>query len=124
MIKYFAKPGVSSMIAFNTETEDINTVEYMNTHIDWIYQIPADGVLQLEDGEKNVKKGDFVIKFYKRNEYTMHPVVVVKSTEWKSNIANEQKYNEKMREEAELKVNKKLNMANSCCDDCETCNVA
>lgn len=115
MIKYFAKPGVSSMIAFNTETEDINTVGYMNTHIDWIYQIPADGVLQLEDGEKNVKKGDFVIKFYKRNEYNIHPVVVVKSAEWKSNVANEQKYNEKMREEAMLKNDE------HCCDNCAKC---
>lgn len=118
MIKYFAKPGVSSMITFNTETEDINTVEYMKTHIDWIYQIPADGVIQLEDGEKNVEKGDFVIKFYERNEYDMHPVVVIKSAEWKSNVANEQKYEANRCAEAELK------MANTCCkgwDNCEKC---
>lgn len=107
MIKYFAKPGVSSMIAFNTDTEEINTVDYINSGIDWIYQVPTDGVLQLNNGEKNVKKGDIVIKFYERTEYNMTPVIVIKSTEWKNNILNKHKYEE----EARLK-------RDCACEDC------
>jgi len=115
MIKYFAKPNMSAMVSFNTETEEVNAVDYLNTHIDWVYQVPEDGILQVEDGEKNVKKGDFVIKFYNRREYKMTPVVVVKSAEWKNNIKNEKAYEEERRLEWEAKKNE------PCCGDCCEC---
>ena len=99
MNKYITKAGISTLIAFNTETEEVSTVDYLRTHIDWVYQIPEDGVLQTENGEKTVKKGDIVIKFYPCREYPITQAIVIRNAEWKNNIKNERLYNESLRKE-------------------------
>lgn len=99
MNKYITKAGISTLIAFNTETEEVSAVDYLRTHIDWVYQIPEDGVLQTENGEKTVKKGDIVIKFYPCREYPITQAIVIRNTEWKNNIKNERLYNERLSKE-------------------------
>lgn len=117
MNKYITKAGISALIAFNTETEEVSAVDYLRTHIDWVYQIPEDGVLQTENGEKTVKKGDIVIKFYPCKEYPITQVIVIRNAEWKNNIKNERLYNESLRKEFALKENEAYT-ANDC-SDCE-----
>ena len=116
MNKYITKPGISALIAFNTETEEVSAVDYLRTHIDWVYQIPEDGVLQTENGEKTVKKGDIVIKFYPCREYPITQAIVIRNTEWKNNIKNERIYNESLRKECVLKeCDDDTEKACSCC---------
>ena len=117
MNKYITKDGISVLISFNTETEEVSAVDYLRTHIDWVYQIPEDGVLQTENGEKTVKKGDIVIKFYPCREYPITQAIVIRNTEWKNNIKNERLYNESLRKEFALKENE--SDAVSACSDCE-----
>lgn len=100
-------PGHSSMIGYNTETEELLAVDYMRTNIDWVFEVPEDG--EINDGTK-VKKGDIIIQFYKR-EYNKYDYVVLKDKNWKANIAARKKYEE----EQMLKANEK------CCDDCCNC---
>ena len=62
MKNYVIKPGFRGMISINKETEDIDIVKNIYSHIDWIYMAPEDGVLTMPDKTtKDIKKGDFVI---------------------------------------------------------------
>lgn len=115
MINYFMKKGVSQIISFDPETENIDSVEYMNSHVDWMYSIPEDGVLSMNGIKKDVKKGDIIIKFYPTIDYESNPFVVIRNKEWKQNIAAEKKYHE------ELLAKKEADNAESCCGDCESC---
>lgn len=92
MKNYFIKPGFRGMISINKETEDIDIVKNIYSHIDWIYMAPEDGVLTMPDKTtKDIKKGDFVICFYD-SPYTKSPVVVVESDEWVENVRLESEY--------------------------------
>ena len=116
MNKYIAKAGINTLIAFNTETEEVSAVDYLRTHIDWVYQIPEDGVLQTESGEKTVEKGDIVIKFYPCREYPITQAIVIRNAEWKNNIKNERLYNESLRKECISKeCDDDTEKAYSCC---------
>lgn len=115
MIKYFMKKGVSQIISFDPETENIDSVAYMNSHVDWMYSIPEDGVLSMNGVEKDVKKGDIVIKFYQTRDYEITPFVVIRNKEWKQNIAAEKKYYE------ELQAKQKTETSEPCFGDCEAC---
>lgn len=91
MTKYLLKEGTRGMFSVNTETNEINVIDYTNTCIDWVYQVPEDGVLLFRDetdqitDEKTVHSGDLVIKFYKR-EGVKNLIVVVDNAEWKENV--------------------------------------
>lgn len=117
MKKYFVKPGVSTMVSFDPETQEIDSVDYMNSHVDWMYTIPEDGEIVIDGATKSVKKGDIVIKFYRTSDYKQNNPVIVRNKEWKANIAAEKAYVKKMREDAELKK------VSDCCEcaDCDTC---
>ena len=113
MIKYITDYQ-SCCVKFDTETENIGQVDALHTHIDWIYRIPEDGEFTMDGVTKPVKKGDFVIKFYKVEGFT-NPFIVFNSEEWINNI------------DAEEEIFKnKVNMArmaqdNEACGDCEMC---
>lgn len=113
MKKYFLKPGVSGMVSVDTETIDINTVDYCRTGIDWIYEVPEDGELSVNDTDiqnKPVNKGSIVILFYA--DYGLkHRAVVIDNEEWKENI---EAYKAKQLEEAKKYANETV-----CCDKCK-----
>ena len=115
MKKYFLKPGVSGMVSVDTDTIDINMVEYTRTGIDWIYEVPEDGVLNVNNTDiqdKPVKKGNIVILFYQ--DYGMkHRAIIVDNAEWAENI---EAYKAKQLEDAKKYANEA-----KCCGDCEVC---
>ena len=118
MKKYFLKPGTSGMVSVDTDTMDINMVEYTRTGIDWIYEVPEDGVLNVKDTDIQdcpVKKGNIVILFYQ--DYGLkHRAIVIDSKEW---VDNTEAYKAKQLENA-----KKYADASKCfeaCSDCPNC---
>lgn len=118
MIKYFIKPGQRGLIKFDAETEELDSIGYMTTHIDWMYEVPEDGMIQFPEPDgtmvtKSVKKYDFVIQFYE-SEGNKHNIIVIKSKEWKENIKSQEAYAEKLRKDRL----KKCNCEGPCCDEC------
>lgn len=114
MSKFFIKSGMRGLFSFDPETENINMSDYIHTAIDWVYEVPEDGELVINNGEtKKVKKGDIVIQFYK-SDYRPYDVIVVKSKEWKANIAAERKRDEEERA-------KWAERENTACDACKIC---
>ena len=61
MIKYIKKDRNSSLLKFNTETQDIDTIDCTSSNIDWLWIIDEDGEL---NGEP-VFAGDIVIMMYR-----------------------------------------------------------
>lgn len=81
MIKYvtnFRQPCVK----VNTDTLDVVEHDHMCSEIDWTYEIDEDGVFKMGDVEKEVKKGDIIIKFYDSNFGKQVPFVVVRNEDW------------------------------------------
>lgn len=118
MKKYFLKPGTSGMVSVDTDTMDINMVEYARTGIDWMYEVPEDGVLNVNNTDiqdKPVKKGNIVILFYQ--DYGMkHRAIIVDNAEWAENI---EAYKAKQLEDV-----KKYADPSKCyeaCTDCPNC---
>lgn len=115
MKKYFLKPGTSGMVSVDPETVDINIVEYKCTGIDWIYEVPEDGVLSVNNTDiqdRPVKKGNVVILFYA--DYGLkHRAIIVDNAEWAENM---EAYKAKQLEDAKKYANEA-----KCCGDCETC---
>lgn len=74
---------------FKVSGEDVDALDYISTHIDWVYQADEDGqiVYRDKDGEytTDVKSGDIVIVFYESSK-PQHPVVVINNNDWKENI--------------------------------------
>lgn len=112
MKNYFIKPGFRGMFSINKETEDIDVVNNIYSHIDWVYMVPEDGVLTMPDKtKKNVKKDDFVIAFYSA-PYAKYTAVVVESSEWAENIRLESEY------ERQKEANKETLSDNTDCGCC------
>lgn len=110
MKNYVIKPGYRGMFSINTENEEVDVIDSMSSHIDWVYDVPEDGVLKITDGEtKEVKKGDKVIVFYS-SPYTKNIAVVVTNAEWDENIKLEEEYKNKQKSDTRCE-----------CSDCETC---
>lgn len=96
MKNYVIKPGTRGMFSVNLENNEFDVVDPMSSHIDWVYDVPEDGVLKIANGEdKQVKAGDKIIVFY-TSPYTKHVAVVVSNEEWNENVKLEREYNEKM----------------------------
>lgn len=111
MRNYVIKPGYRGMFLINTENEEVDVIDSMSTHIDWVYDVPEDGILKITDGgTKEVKKGDKVIVFY-TSPYTKNVAIVVNSAEWNENIILEKEYNSVQKSNNHCK----------CCKCCETC---
>lgn len=114
MKNYFIKPGFRGMISINKETEDVDIVKNIYSHIDWVYMAPEDGVLTMPDKTtKDIKKGDFVICFYGA-PYAKYTAVVVESGEWAENVRLESEY------ERQKEVNKEA--IGEDCTDAPVCN--
>lgn len=112
MRNYIIKPGTTGLFSIDVDsmksTDDMkfDVAKPINSHIDWVYTVEEDGVLNLPNNvKKDVKKGDVVILFYEA-PYTKNQVVVISSDEWIENITTEREY-----------------MANAkpTCDDCGKC---
>jgi hypothetical protein len=82
MIKYvtnYRQPCVK----VNTDTLDVVECDHICSDIDWTYEIDEDGVFKMGDVEKEVKKGDIVIKFYENRNYGKQiPFIVVRDEDW------------------------------------------
>lgn len=108
MRNYVIKPGYRGMFLINTENEEVDVIDSMSTHIDWVYDVPEDGILKIADGgTKEVKKGDKVIVFY-TSPYARNVAIVVNSAEWNENVELEKEYNS-------------IPKNNNCDECCETC---
>lgn len=93
MKNYIVKPGTRGMFSVDTENvENVDVVETINSHIDWIYRIPENGVVMCEGQKKDVVAGDLVIMFYK-SPYCKNIAIVVHNDEWNENILLEKEYN-------------------------------
>lgn len=96
MKKYLIKRGHAGLISVDTETNDLNVTSYLSTGIDWVYRVPEDGVVSIQDTDfknKEVKKDDFIILFY-NSAAPKHAAVVVTSKEWVENIEAKRKLDE------------------------------
>lgn len=112
MKKYIIKKNIRGMFSLNEENDDIDVIDYMRTNIDYCYLVPEDGELIVNGDTKKVKKNDIIIQFYP-SEARPNLVTVVRSKEWKENIASEHKYYEEQE--------KKLASAKSdCCQCCDS----
>ena len=111
MRNYVIKPGYRGMFLINTENEEVDVIDSMSSHIDWVYDVPEDGILKITNGEtKEVKKGDKVIVFY-TSPYTKNIAIVVNSAEWNENVILEKEYN------SIPKNNDKGEWSETCCND-------
>lgn len=106
MRNYVIKPGYRGMFSMDKENEEVDLIDSMRSHIDWVYDVPEDGVLKITNGEtKEVKKGNKVIVFY-ASPYTKNIAVVVDSAEWNENVLLEEEYNNDQKNK-------------SCCGECD-----
>jgi hypothetical protein len=111
MRNYVIKPGYRGMFLINTENEEVDVIDSMSSHIDWVYDVPEDGILKITDGgTKEVKKGDKVIVFY-TSPYTKNVAIVVNNAEWNENVEFEKEYN------SIPKNNDKGEWSETCCND-------
>lgn len=93
MNKYLITPGMRGMVQLK-EDETMEMHDYTRSDIDWIYEVPADGVLTVSDTDiqnKEVKKDDIIIVFYERKGL-VHRAIVIDNTEWKENLAGIRQY--------------------------------
>lgn len=93
MIKYITDYR-ESCVKFDTETQNLSVVKPIRTNIDWIYQADEDGEFTMDDVTTEVKKGDFIIKFYENKEAKTAPYAVIRSDVWTNNIDALNKYDE------------------------------
>lgn len=108
MRNYVIKPGMRGMFSVNAETNEYDVIDYMRTNIDWVYQVPEDGVVHIQGaGDKEVKKDDILILFYSA-PHVKHQAIVISSEEWKENIASGKEYEDSKKE-------------SKSCEDCDNC---
>ncbi len=96
------------------EDNTLDLVDYTRSDIDWIYEIPEDGTISIQDTDiqdREVKKDDMVILFYKR-EGQAHRAIIINNAEWKENIQG-------IREAEALQGQKLSDSLNQACCDCE-----
>lgn len=88
MSRYLIKQGKRGMVSLD-ENDDFDIIDYMRTNIDWVYEVPEDGVLEYKTEDKvkmyDVKKGNFVIQFY-TNPNNVHDIIIIDNKEWKENV--------------------------------------
>lgn len=108
MNKYLINPRMRGMVQL--KGDEIELHDYTRSDIDWIYEVPEDGVLTINDTEikdREVKKNDMVIVFYERKGQ-VHRAIILDNAEWKENLAGIRQY--AIDHADELKP---------CCGDCE-----
>lgn len=100
------------------EDDTLDLVDYTRSDIDWIYEIPEDGTISIQDTDiqdREVKKDDMVILFYKR-EGQAHRAIIINNAEWKENIKGIREAEAET--EAQLRQNLSGDHDGPCCD-CE-----
>lgn len=122
----------SSSIWIDTETEEVGTLNDMDRYdIRHIYYIEEPMRVIYKDSnaqeELEVKKGDILLTFYSRNGFTKR-LAVVKSKQWKDNIAGAIKFEQEQKEKWAAEKAEKAkcdndceNTAEACCGDCDMC---
>ena len=111
MIKYIKKDRNSSLLKFNTETQDIDTIDYTNSNIDWLWIIDEDGEL---NGEP-VFAGDIVIMMYRIDTNTdiSDNILIVKDETLRN-------YYKKLTEHYKELETKQNNLKDSCAECADT----
>ena len=109
MIKYIKKDRNSSLIKFNTETQDVDIINYTSPNIDWMWIIDEDGEL---NGEP-VFAGDIIILMYEidTNTDVSDNILIVKDETLRN-------YYKKLTEYYKELETKQTNLKDSCAD-CE-----
>jgi len=106
--------GNGGTVKFDTETQEIDSVESAREGIRRIYRITEPCHVKFNDGkyteEADVNAGDIVILFWEQQ--FPHKMIVVNNQDWNENFDNYEKAMEAQKE--------KWAMAKSC-DDSETC---
>lgn len=97
MIKYIFSKN-DCVVKFDTETSDINVIEYEYQSIRRVTMLDEDGEATIGDKVYNVKKGDIVVSFYK-NDDTDIDHVVLKNKDWKKRIIQMHEAEQKRKEE-------------------------
>lgn len=97
MIKYIFSKN-DCVVKFDTETSDINVIEYEYQSIRRVTMLDEDGEATIGDKVYNVKKGDIVVSFYK-NDDTDVDHVVLKNKDWKKRIIQMHEAEQKRKEE-------------------------
>lgn len=97
MIKYIFSKN-DCVVKFDTETSDINVIEYEYQSIRRVTMLDEDGEATIGDKVYNVKKGDIVVSFYKNNDTDIDHVVL-KNKDWKKRIIQMHEAEQKRKEE-------------------------
>lgn len=116
MIKYIFSKN-DCVVKFDTETSDINVIEYEYQSIRRVTMLDEDGEATIGDKVYNVKKGDIVVSFYKNNDTDIDHVVL-KNKDWKKRIIQLHEAEQKRKEEWAKKQEDGDDSCPDCCD-CE-----
>lgn len=81
MKKYIFPKYVSAGMILDTETMDITTLDSPSSYIDWTYIAPEDGVVTVNGVEKEIKKGDYILKMYTPSKDGEQPTFILKDPE-------------------------------------------
>ena len=87
------------------------TFNNSSNYIDWSYIAPEDGVVTINGVEKEIKKGDYILKMYTANRQGEQPIFILKDSELIDYIKD---YN-RVREEQN-----KSHSTGGICDNCES----
>lgn len=79
--------NAARLLKVDTETEDIDIINYASSDINWIYIVPEDGEFKNAKTGKTtkVKKYDIIIQFY-TTDFTTTDAIVIHNKEWSTRI--------------------------------------
>lgn len=111
MKKYIFPARTSIGVILDTETTNVTTFDSSSSYIDWTYVAPEDGVIVTNGVEKQVKKGEYILKMYTPNRKGEQPIFILKDPELAEYIKEYNRIYEEERKEHSLKQS---------CNDCES----
>lgn len=114
MKKYIFPQRTSSAFILDTETLEIKPQDSFYSFIDYTYIAEEDGIYTLNGKDKEIKKGDFILKMYTPNRTGEQPIFIVKDQE----LIDYAKDYVRIREEEDSRHSLKINGSS----DCETAN--
>lgn len=111
MKKYIFPARTSTGIILDTENASVTTFDNSYSYIDWTYVAPEDGVVITNGVEKEVKKGEYILKMYTPIREGEQTIFILKDPELVEYIKEYNRIREEQNNTHSLKQS---------CDDCES----
>lgn len=108
MKKYVFPKNTSVAFILDTDTLDLKSIGSSSMNIDYTYIAPEDGIVNVNGVDKEVKKGDFLIKMYSKFYGEEQPIFIIQDPELIEYIKEYQKQREENLKEEVL--------GKECCD--------